>query len=135
MNRVTQILEKCKGGVRAVKNLVGKEDVFIVAVIVFVGFGGFGLGRLSKIHEEKIPVFIENAATSGSILAGGAEPNQKSLDTKDGKNYVASVSGSKYHLPWCQGASAIKEENKIWFASEDAARAAGYSPAGNCKGL
>lgn len=46
---------------------------------------------------------------------------------------VGSKNGSKYHLPRCSGANAIKEENKIWFASESAAQAAGYTRAGNCK--
>ncbi|MBI3020091.1 MAG: hypothetical protein HYY60_02095 [Parcubacteria group bacterium] len=129
------VLEKAKNELKRLFTVFAKEDIFIVAVIVLVGFGGFGLGRLSKTHEEKTPVVIENVAPSGSIFAGGEETNQKSLDTKNGKNFVASVSGSKYHLPWCASASTIKEENKIWFASEDEARAAGYSPAGNCKGL
>ena len=131
---IHKIKEKVKGGVRGVKNLTEKEDIFIIAVIILVGFGGFGLGRLSKLYEEKIPVVIENAVTSGSTFAGGEETIQE-LDAQGAKNFVASVSGAKYHLPWCPGANTIKEENKIWFESEDEARAAGYSPAGNCKGL
>ena len=136
MDRIHRILEKCNRGALAVKNLVEKEDIFIITVIVLVGFGGFGLGRLSKTHEGKIPVVIENTVTSDSGIAGGEGTLQnQNIDTQAGKNFVASVSGSKYHLPWCASASAIKEENKIWFASEDEARAAGYSPAGNCKGI
>ncbi len=134
MESIRRLTEKIKGGVRTVKNLVEKEDVFIVAVIILVGFGGFGLGRLSRTHEGKIPVVIENAVPSDSSATGGAGTLQIA-DAPGTKNFVASVSGTKYHLPWCASAGTIKEENKIWFASEDEARAAGYSPAGNCKGI
>src|SRR5690606_22759248 len=43
--------------------------------------------------------------------------------------YVASKTGSKYHLPWCGGAKQIKEENKVWFQTKEEAEAAGYEPA------
>ena len=49
--------------------------------------------------------------------------------------YVASKSGSKFYLPSCAGAKRIRDENKVWFETEAAAEAAGYSPAANCKGL
>ena len=133
---IHEIKEKVKRGVGTAKNLLGKEDIFIVAVVVLVGFGGFGLGRLSRVHDEKIPVVINGAPAFATAPAGGARTLKKiDTQTQTGKNFVASVSGTKYHLPWCFGASAIKEANKIWFATEDEARAAGYGPAGNCKGL
>lgn len=49
--------------------------------------------------------------------------------------FVGSKNGSKYHLPWCPGAQQMKEENKVWFTDKSAAEVAGYSPAGNCKGI
>jgi hypothetical protein len=49
--------------------------------------------------------------------------------------YVASKSGSKYYLPSCSGAKRIKPENQVWFATKEAAVAAGYEPAATCKGL
>lgn len=135
---IHEIKEKVKRGVGAVKNLLEKEDIFIVAVILLVGFGGFGLGRLSKLHEEKSPVVIGSAATSNTVITGGEENEVQNYELgimNEGKNFVASVIGTKYHLPWCASAERIKEENKIWFATEDEARAAGYSPAGNCSGI
>ena len=48
---------------------------------------------------------------------------------------VASKSGTKYHLPTCSGAKSIKPENLITFATIAEAKAAGYTPAANCKGL
>jgi len=106
------------------------EEVFLVALILLVGVGGFGIGRLSLIGENKAPVTI----TQSAAIAGAAETSVSDTAHADG-GFVASKSGTKYHLPWCAGASTIKEENKIWFASKEAAEAAGYAPAGNCKGL
>jgi methylphosphotriester-DNA--protein-cysteine methyltransferase len=50
-------------------------------------------------------------------------------------SYVASKSGTKYHLPWCPGAKQIKEDNKIWFDTKEDAEKSGYAPAANCKGI
>ena len=101
------------------------QDLAISLVIVLVGLSAFALGRLSAreeggevvIHNERLPAA---SAEAGSVVPGGV---------------VASKSGSKYHYPWCAGARSIKEENKVWFESEEAARKKGYTPASNCKGL
>lgn len=53
------------------------------------------------------------------------------------KQVASSVAGNKnsrkYHLPHCPGYKQMKESNRQYFASEQAAIAAGYSKAGNCK--
>jgi len=51
------------------------------------------------------------------------------------QRYVGSKNSNKYHLPWCSGARRIAEHNKVWFSSKAEAEAAGYTPAGNCKGI
>ena len=119
-------------------HLVESKDIFMVMVIILVAFASFGLGRMSKMGDGRIPVKIEHQAsllqaknTSNSAQNG---ENQGLLPAND-KMYVASKNGSKYHFPWCSGAKRMKESNKIWFATAGEARAAGYGPAGNCKGL
>jgi len=118
-----------------------REDIFIMLLIVLVGTGGFGLGRLSKIKEGKEPVKILNEAsalnqnTPTTIHMGAGVPPIESQTAAVGGAYVASKSGAKYHYPWCAGAQSIKEENKIWFATREDAERAGYAPAANCKGL
>ena len=110
-------------------------EIYIVLLIILVGFGGFGLGRLSYIMESKEPVRITHneaaAIVSEKLLTGNEAVGQ----TVVGGKYVASKNGSKYHFPWCSGAQRMKEENKIWFDSKDDAERAGYTPAANCKGL
>ena len=109
-----------------------KKDELIISIIILLSvFGGFGLGRLSVMEEEKPPIGIEAIPLNGSALTATAvQPRE----TKSGL-YVASKTGRTYHYPWCSGAQRIKEENRIYFNSASAARGAGYKPAKNCKGL
>jgi methylphosphotriester-DNA--protein-cysteine methyltransferase len=51
------------------------------------------------------------------------------------KVYVASKTGKAYYLPSCAAANRIKEENKVWFSSQEGAEKAGYTKAANCPGL
>ena|SRR3989344_4028062 len=38
----------------------------------------------------------------------------------------------RYHYLWCGSAKTILEQNRVYFASADAAEAQGYTLAGNC---
>ena len=80
-----------------------------------------------------------NSQSGGNVNSGVSNQATK-LDWPEGK-YLASNAtkkGGKYHCTYCQrgmaGAVNIKEENKIWFDSEEDARAAGYERCGICWG-
>jgi hypothetical protein len=62
---------------------------------------------------------------------GNPEAGPRAVETQ----LVGSKNGTKYHLVTYPGAKQIKEENKVYFDSIESARAAGYTPAANCKGL
>ena len=111
------------------------DEIYIVAVIVLVGLSAFGLGRLSFIEEQKIPVSIEYAKTAPANVLNSTRDFENQTEIAAGGLLVASKNGSKYHFPWCSGAQRMKEENKIWFESKEEAQSAGYEPAKNCKGL
>ena len=100
-----------------------------------IAFGSFGLGRLSKIEDNREPVTVENLAvdlpTNNVALASQGAPQ---VVPENGK-YVASKNGTKYYLPWCTGVSKINEANKVWFQSKEEAVSAGYTPAANCTGI
>ncbi len=144
---IKEIRQKIKHFLRFIE----QKDIFTVLVIILVAFASFGLGRISKIEENRTPVKIQEVQQTGqsatAIHAQNSEkkglPAEVSAQTglnepflqQNYKMYVASKNGSKYHFPWCSGAKRIKEANKIWFATIDEARKAGYTPAGNCKGL
>lgn len=134
-----------------------KDDIFIALVIIFIGLAGFGLGKLSALEKGREPVEIRPAQITisangktdfNAVIASSSQP----VSTVGAGNVpmsaaamiagesakgllVASKNGTKYHFPWCAGASQIAEKNKIWFNSYEEAQKAGYSPATNCKGL
>lgn len=110
--------------------------MLICGVILLVGVAGFLLGRLSIAERSSM---LPSESQAGVSLVEGSEVQKNEglpavVGATDG-SVVASKSGSKYHFPWCAGAQSIKESNKVWFASIAEARAAGYEPASNCKGL
>lgn len=119
---LTKILKSCK---------VHEKDIILTAVIVLIAVISFGLGRLSKIRENNVPLTIENLKMEVIDTPGDKIINE--VNTQ--KIFVASKNGKKYHYVWCESASGIKEENKIFFATKEEAQAAGYEPAVNCKGL
>ena len=105
-------------------------DLIVALIIIFVGLSGFGLGRLSVDTNQNSEIRLINKSGEQSASVALSQ----GLDEKFGL-IVASKGGTKYHYPWCSGASRMKEENKIWFNSTEDARRAGYTPAANCKGL
>lgn len=123
---ITEKARKIKGKVQevafgATKTLSRAEqgltaDFFVVLLFILVAFSSFSLGRIS-VAENKAP----------EVIYTPSETKQEGV--------VASKTGTKYHFPWCAGALAIREDNRLNFASPLAARAAGYTPAANCKGL
>lgn len=112
-----------------IKNFIKlyERDLILVAIIILVALISFGLGRLSKIGESRVPITIENLNKIESLANQGSTLTDKTI--------VASKNGTKYHYVWCSGASTIKEENKVYFSTIEEAKSAGYTPASNCKGL
>lgn len=72
-----------------------------------------------KQEKDNIP------ATPKPAVAGTTTDNES--PTKQ-KKFVGSVNSNLFHDPTCSTSKRIKEENKIWFASQEEAGAAGYSP-------
>ncbi len=117
------------------------EEASQVLILVSAALGAFACGRLSVIEERTVPVTIQNifaeenkittSTSSEKTTIGESEEGREASIAKG--SVVASKNSTKYHLPWCSGAKTIKEENKIWFTSEEKAIAAGYTKAGNCK--
>lgn len=129
------------------------EGTILLMVVILACTLSFGLGFLTGRETEDHDVIIQSlplkeggepaaalestpsGAVSAKATAPAAETQAAAPAMAAGGQYVASKSGTKYHLPWCPGAKQMKEENKIWFDSKAAAEAAGYTPAANCKGI
>lgn len=130
-----------------IKDLFKAQDGALFLVVVTVALTSFILGRSSVaekaaenvVSEQTVSSVATRATTSSSsetpVNPTTAPREENTATATMGDAYVASKSGTSYFLPWCGGASLIKEENKIWFNSKEDAQAAGYTPAGNCKGI
>lgn len=136
---VTELIEKIKGW-----SYENRGDIFLFVSIVLISLASFGLGRLSIIWQPHAPIQVTKDGAKAAVSTRkevkaetkGESVSQGSSSTVTGAGtVVASKNGSSYHLPTCSGAKNIKPENLIRFNSAAEARAAGYKPAGNCKGL
>ena len=133
---LSEIIKLCKRLAGWVKT--NNTELYLTAAIVLVAVISFGLGRLSKIREEKTPITIENVkeneetSESKPLLTSNVD---KTNSTATSKIFVASRNGKKYYYAWCESANVIKEQNRIWFSTQAEAEKAGYQPATNCKGL
>lgn len=133
------MFEKLKRGLQS-------DQVFLVLVVVLVGIGSFGLGRLSiiattaevpSVLNARVIIAPQAAAPIKQVAALSAVSTSTAPvpDNTPDRMVVASRSGTKYYLPNCSGVARIKPENRITFVSPAAARAAGYLPAANCPGV
>lgn len=102
----------------------GLAEWGIFLIVVLVGLISFGLGRLSSLQEALPPISIQKSVQMAAVAP-----------VAPGGLVVAARGGSSYYFPWCGGADKISAQNRVWFKSEEAARAAGYVPAKNCRGL
>lgn len=114
-----------------------KRNIFLIFLIVLIALLSFQLGRISKTAGQ--PIRIEKANINEVFnnekqATIGQETNQNRGEGRIDFRVVASKKSTsgKYHFLWCPGAKQIKEENKIFFNSEQAAISAGYVLALNC---
>lgn len=115
---------------------INQADIAIVLGFILVALIAFGAGRLTAPEIVRNPIIIDGPTASSSINLYGAVSQSINQTTGEGAAqsgsaqgmFVASKNSNKYHWPWCSWAEKIKEENKVWFQSEAAAQAAGFSP-------
>lgn len=142
----------------SIKDLFEKIKPFYTLLLVLVVAAlFFALGRLSALEERRTPIKVqymnrgeavsqsaaaistlsvtETSSGAGSIAAGVSSTGTAASSQDTSGQVIGSKSGKKYYFPWCGTLQRVKPENRVPFASIAEARAAGYTPAGNCKGL
>lgn len=122
------------------------KNILIVIIVILVGLGSFGLGKLSS-NKAKSGINIEYPIQEANTILSTSEPTlnaqnsplidlnaQKVIPSSySGKVFFASKIGHKYYSIGCSGGKTIKAENKIFFASEQEAIQAGYQKSASCK--
>lgn len=139
------------------------KDVLLVALVLSVALFAFGLGMLAQkqlylsqsgqsrgtfnilstpnpegsilgasVAGAAVAAVATEKISQGSTVSTAVTPEPP--HTTVGK-YVASKNGTKYYLATCSGAKRIKDENKVWFASVEDAKASGRTLSSTCKGM
>lgn len=114
-----------------------KSDILLAVSVVLMVVVSFNLGKLAANNGSQTPITVsqQNAAKQAnlSVQMGG----NVVAPVKDYTNIPVYASknskGKLYHFGWCPGMSMIADKNKLTFSNENAAKAAGYSLASNCK--
>jgi hypothetical protein len=115
------------------------KDILIVIIVILVGLASFELGRLSKgdLNDGlKIDYTGQKASAISSLdtnTANIAQITNKSDNSNNQGNYFASKKGTKFYSITCSAGKTIKQENKIYFSSADAAISAGYELSSACR--
>ncbi len=104
-------------------NLSWPEVISITSVFLVFSCGAILLGVRDIVMRE--PVIYHE----GGIIEG----SQASVSTEKTGPILASKNGKAYFFAWCQGTAKIKQENRIYFANEDDAKASGRNLSKTCK--
>src|SRR3989338_6946133 len=67
LSETTRLCKRLAGWVKT-----NNKELYLAAIIILVAVISFGLGRLSKIREEKTPITIENV--KNTITPGANRP-------------------------------------------------------------
>lgn len=125
MEKIKSFLESEQG-----KNLI------IILIIILVGLGSFELGRMSKNKPENLSNIDFSSQTSNTLNSGENTLLEQKYEFEgvnlEGRAYFASKRGSKYYPFGCSAGKSIKEENRVYFDTEQEAQKAGYSKSSSC---
>ena len=106
---------------------IDRVTLMCLCVIVLVGLGSFGLGRLSVSNRE------DEKVLSGQDNNASLIEKEIGDSTLKERMYVASKNGKLYYTKDCSGAKRIASKNEVWFATKVDAEQAGYSFSASCK--
>lgn len=117
------------------------KDILVIIIIILVGLGSFGLGRLSK-NSPNSGIKVTYNGQEANVLGSLEENSINTSFNKDvkentlisnSKKFFASTKGSKYYSLSCSGGKTIKQENRIYFNTAKEAEEAGYELSSSCK--
>jgi len=137
INSISDFMEKIKQFITGEQG----KDILTILIVILVGLGSFGLGRLSKTNNsDDIKIEYQNQqaniiSNSESTLSN-SNIVQKLNSTKQGTNtgnYFASSRGKKYYPVGCSAGDSLKQENRIYFETSADAEKAGYTLSSSCQ--
>jgi len=120
-----QITKKIKGFYHSyIKNMIW------VWIVVLSLINSYILGFISE-HNNKFDQ-LKITQDSNLVIKNNFEDKIDNKNLKKG-SIVASKNGTKYYFLHCSGIGRIKEENKIYFSTENEAKNENYEIASGCE--
>ncbi|MEK7069408.1 MAG: Ada metal-binding domain-containing protein [Patescibacteria group bacterium] len=107
------------------------KDILTIIIIILVGLGSFGLGRLSK-EPKNDGLRVEYAGDGANVIKAINEP-KTDLNQNNNGIFFASNKGSKYYSLGCSAGKTIKQENRVYFNTREEAERAGYALSSSCR--
>ncbi len=108
------------------QNYTSEIFLFLLVFLSALILAGF-IYRV-KFPVSHPPIIIENPQLQGQ---NNAATNLKANEIGD-YLIVGNKNSKLYFLPTCHSFKLIKEQNRVYFNSENEAKLAGYTLAGNC---
>lgn len=119
-----------------IQKLMGNIDkIWLASAFILVSALSYEAGSIHQVLAEPVPLVIEVPAT----IPRPSVPQHQSVSLPSVKGmsaeapivgqdcaFVGSKNSNKYHVPTSRCAKQIKAENRVCFASVDAAVAKGY---------
>ncbi len=131
------IIANIKHFIKRTKHFLAREDVFMSLLVIVVAVSSFFLGVRSISPQEQKPVFTFSDIDEQTKKALSENENNGNLNLHEqasgkGTAIFGSKNGRKYYFSWCSGASRVKLENRVYYASEQEAQQSGRSIAAGC---
>ena len=98
----------------------------VIAVIVVIAIVGvLASGMVSTNHSSDDASVSDDSSSSKNV-------KEDSSSSSSSSEYWASAKADKFHLPTCEWAEKISEDNKIIYQSREDAITDGKEPCGAC---
>lgn len=101
-----------------------EQAIFLATCLILIAVIGYNIGKIST--AQKTEPTKENPYQANLTRVTPTPIDKRVVVSKKSQSML-------YHFTFCSGAKSIKEENKIWFNTEEEAIRAGYKLSGNCK--
>jgi hypothetical protein len=121
-----------------------KMTFLIVGIVALSAVASLGIGYLAGgqgsgagLVVSSIPMThpTSSLVTASVFTAGVGAASSSTGSIPSGGEVVGDSSVHTYFLPWCKQTAQISKAHTVWFATEQAAKSAGYAAGKACSGI
>jgi hypothetical protein len=116
-----------------------KMTFLIVGIVALSAVASLGIGYLAGGQGSGAGLVVSSIPmthpTSSLVTAGVGAASSSTGSIPSGGEVVGDSSVHTYFLPWCKQTAQISKAHTVWFATEQAAKSAGYAAGKACSGI